>query len=918
MKQIYLLDAYALIYRAFFPFAQRPRLDSKGNNVSAIYGFINSFNDILTSFRPEYIAVVFDPPGGSFRNDFYPDYKANRSETPEAIRFGVPYIKQVIELMGVNIFEVSGYEADDVIGTLAYQAELEGHEVLMLTPDKDYSQLVTDKVSILAPMTGGGYEEIGVRDVCKRFGVQQPKQVIDILAIMGDSADNFPGIKGIGIAGAQKLIAQYGSLEAVLDAAMDIKGAIGDKVRNHSEMALISKRLATIALDAPIRFDLEQCRRGSVNISALKQLLSELELRSQLNRLSKQYATEEQSNSDLFAEQSISSSKENLEIQACTPISFDYTLVDLSKEDKFNTFLSKLTQAEQLYVHPLLYGEPQQSLYAISFMLDDTKEVYHLDCVDSVFFSPFSALRQIVEIIPKSATLIGHDLKALLLCLKRDIGLSPLVGMEDIMIAHYLLMPDINHQLHILASRYLQLDLMSFEQLISPQKASKVDFSIIENIREQTYLAQRVFALKHLHKHLITELDKRGQLDLFLKLEMPLMHILLEMELDGVRIDHSELERQGQAMEQKLVLLEQEIHLLAGKEFNVNSPRQVGEVLFEDLALDSKAKKTKTGGYTTGEEVLEKYRDKHPIVSKILDYRACRKLLSTYILALPKLSDAFGRIHTSFNQTVATTGRLSSSNPNIQNIPIRSEQGRAIRAAFLPNEGEIFVSADYSQIELRLMAHFSQDPSLIEAFRSGQDIHQATAARIAGIALDAVTPDMRRNAKTANFGIIYGVSAFGLAEQLGISRSEAKALIDGYFSSYPAVDRYMKDIVVQARSKGYVKTLVGRRRYLNDIDSNNAVLRGYAERNAINAPLQGTAADIIKQAMIYIAQEISKQGLKSKMLLQVHDELNFTVPKDELELMTALIRREMERAGEGLSVPLEVGIGVGQNWLEAH
>lgn len=918
-KQLYLLDAYALIYRAFYPFAQRPRLDKQGNNISAIYGFVNSFGDILNTFRPEHIAVVFDPPGGSFRNEFYPEYKANRSETPEAIRYGVPYIKQFIEAMGISIVEVAGYEADDVIGTLSVQAEQAGYEVLMVTPDKDYSQLVTPKVSILAPMSGGGYEEIGPYDVCQKFGVETPRQVIDILGIMGDSADNFPGIKGVGISGAQKLIAQYGSIEAMLEHSDEIKGAIGEKVRNNRDMAMLSKRLATIALDAPITFKAEDFIWLGPNMQRVNQLLSELSLFGQLKRLNKQYESAAQEVIEAIPTEHKELIKESPEDLLATSVTLDYDPILLSDAVAFEAFLHKLTKAKAIYVYASLYGEDSlsQELLSLALMLDEEREVYYLPCRATVFFDPTAYIQQICKAMPERAKLIGHDLKALLLYLTVQ-GIRLSMPMEDTMIAHYLLMPDINHQIITLSSRYLQLELMSFENLIAPQKPSKLELNTIDEAKQLDYTCARAFAVKHLHNYLIPELKKREQYALLTDLEMPLMHILLQMEWDGVLIDSAELDRQGQGLEAKLTLLEAEIHRLAGREFNVNSPRQVGEILFEDLALDSKAKKTKTGGYTTGEEVLEKYKSKHPIVGQILEYRAMRKLLSTYITALPKLADDAGRIHSSFNQTVAATGRLSSSNPNIQNIPIRTEQGRAIRGAFLPNEGELFLSADYSQIELRLMAHFSQDPGLIEAFRSGQDIHQATAARIAGVHLDEVTPDMRRNAKTANFGIIYGVSAFGLAEQLAISRTEAKALIDGYFLSYPAVDAYMKRVVAEARARGYVETLIGRRRYLTDIDSSNAVVRGYAERNAINAPLQGTAADIIKQAMIYIDKEIKAKGLKSTMLLQVHDELNFSVPQEELEEMKILIRTCMERAGEGLSVPLEVGLGVGTNWLEAH
>ena len=915
MKQLYLLDAYALIYRAYFPFAQRSRLDSKGNNVSAVYGFVNTLNDILSSFRPEYIAVVFDPPGGSFRNEIYPEYKANRSETPEAIRFGVPYIKAYLKAMNIHTVEVLGYEADDVIGTLSVQAEADGYEVLMVTPDKDYSQLVTPKVSVLSPISGGGYEEIGVRDVCQKFGVKYPKQVIDVLGIMGDSADNFPGIKGIGITGAQKLLAQYESLEDILDHADEIKGAMGEKVRNNKEIALISKRLATIALDVPISFDAKAYELKTPDVVEVQSILGELELRTQLKRFNEQFQSVEGITPSLETKTTLLKEEEPKQMV----LSLDFEVCHLDDLTTREKFCKRLLQAQTVYLHAPLFGEDSltQELLSVAFILDEEKEVYYLSLAETIFYNPRDIFGELMRCIRPSCNLVAHDLKSLLLSLRHR-GINLQGKWEDTMIAHYLLMPDASHQLSSISARYLGLDLMSFEELVTPQKLNRLDIALIDEAKLARYTTERVFAIKHLQEYLHKELDKREQTSLLYSVELPLMPILMAMELEGVHIDLEELGRQGKQIEQELDVLEKKIHDLAGHEFNVNSPRQVGEVLFDELALDVKAKKTKTGTYSTGEEVLEKYRDKHVIVNEILEYRALRKLLSTYILALPKLVDKEGRVHTSFNQAVAATGRLSSSNPNIQNIPIRTPQGRAIRAAFIPKPGELFLSADYSQIELRLMAHFSQDPALIEAFNSGQDIHQATAARIYGVSLEDVSADMRRSAKTANFGIIYGVSAFGLAEQLAISRGEAKKLIDGYFSSYPGVEGYMKRVVAEARANGYVQTLMGRRRYLTDIDSNNAVVRGYAERNAINAPLQGTAADIIKLAMIYIDEAIRERNLKSRMLLQVHDELNFSVPLEEEAEMIELIRSCMERAGEGLSVPLEVGIGVGKNWLEAH
>lgn len=928
-KQLYLIDAYALIYRAYFPFDRRPRLDSKGRNTSAVYGFINVLNDILNSFRPEHIAVVFDPPGGSFRNEFYPEYKANRQETPEAIKFGVPYIKDFIEAMNIPVVEVLGYEADDVIGTLSVKAEAAGYEVLMVTPDKDYGQLVTPNVSILAPITGGGYEELGVSDVCAKFGVKEPRLVIDALGIMGDTADNFPGIKGIGPAGAEKLLAEYGSLEGVLANADAIKGKVGEKVRAGREDALMAKRLATIALDVPIELTPDAYARRQPDMVRVTAILSELELRQQLQRMTALYKTEPSTDlfdrgfggeePDNYEPSSSPDEDDNTDTEASTSYSPSYKTYDLLEETMERRFVEQLSSAQTCYVYALVHGADSiaQSILGLAFTLDESPEAYHLVMQESVFAQPRPVLERILRAMPSTLKLVGHDLKSLYLAAHHySLGLPS--TMEDIMIAHYLLMPDMSHHLPGLSARYLKHELMSWEELIAPQKANKFTPELLSPERLADYLSSRAVASRALYGLFVPELEKRQQYHLFLDLEMPLMPILAKMELAGVRIDQEELARQGEAMELELASIEHDIHLLAGHEFNVNSTRQVGEVLFEELALDSKAKKTKTGIYTTSEEVLEKYRSKHPIIGKILEYRGYRKLLSTYITALPSLCDSEGRVHTSFNQTVAATGRLSSTNPNIQNIPIRTERGRAIRAAFVPNEGEVFLSADYSQIELRLMAHFSEDSALIEAFRLGLDVHQATAARIAGVSLDEVDANMRRNAKTANFGIIYGVSAFGLAEQLGTSRTEAKQLIEGYFASYPGVATYMKQVVADARAKGYVETIAGRRRYLSDIDSANAVVRGYAERNAINAPLQGTAADIIKLAMIAIDRELSARGLGAKMLLQVHDELNFSVPPSELDEVIELVKRCMIEVGKDLRVPLEVGIGTGHNWLEAH
>lgn len=919
MKQLYLLDAYALIYRAYYAFSKSPRLDSRGNNTSAIFGFINTLGDILSSFQPEYLAVVFDPPGGSFRSDFYPDYKANRSETPEAISYAVPYIKQFLRAMRIPALEVPRYEADDVIGTLAHQAAEFGHEVLMVTPDKDYGQLVTPLISILAPQRGGGYEELGVREVCQRHGIADPRQVIDILGITGDSVDNIPGIAGIGPVGAEKLIAAYGSLEAVLEAADEIPGKLGEHVRAGRERALLSKRLATIALDAPITLDMEACRRELPDMPAVRSLLTQLELRQQLARMERLYDSPEapqpsaRKGSSRVPEKAPALSETRPEPHQRVGELPDkrHNLLDMA--DALAQLRALLPAEPEVFVYGLLQEE--QRLIALALICSTTDDVYYLptEGAGAELLAPLMAL------LAEHPRLVGYDLKRLYYALAPEVTYPQGGERTDLLLVHYLLMPEMNHSLAHLSARYLGLTLTPYEALGLPKLGQELALSSTAPEQLGAFASERVFALKHLYRRLMPELEERQQRHLLREVEMPLLPVLLEMELRGVRIDRAELERQGGQMLREMAQLEAAIHALAGTPFNVSSPRQVGELLFDTLGLDAKAKKTKGGAaYTTSEEVLEKYRDKHPIVGKILEHRHLKKLYTTYVAALPELCDAEGRLHTTFNQASVATGRLSSSNPNLQNIPIRTALGREIRAAFVPNEGDILLSADYSQIELRLMAHFSEDAHLIEAFQAGLDIHTATAARIAAVPTEEVTADMRRQAKTANFGIIYGISAFGLAERLGISRSEAKQLIEGYFASYPGVSSYMQRVVQEARQRGYVETLLGRRRYLPDINSQNAVVRGYAERNAINAPLQGTAADLIKMAMITIAQTMKARGLRSQLLLQVHDELNFSVPPAELDEMIELVQAGMQAVGRGLRVPLEVGIGHGPNWLAAH
>lgn len=940
-KQLVLLDAYALIYRAYYPHQKRPRLDRLGRDVSAIFGFANTLSELLSSLAPDYVAVVFDPPGGSFRNEEYPDYKAHRPETPEAIRFGVPHIKEIIEAYNIPVVEVLGYEADDVIGTLAWQAEAEGLEVLMVTPDKDYAQLVTPRVSMYRPMNGGGYEEWGEREVCEQFGLSHPRQMIDYLGLVGDSADNLPGVPGVGPKTATTLLQAYGTLDEVLAHASEQKGKLAERLTLGHDLGLMTRHLATICTTVPITLDLERYARREPNVGRIRELFEAFEFRTLLERVMVRCTADIRSlneaskdinrldtskinavsDGDLFAqnytepaEMSLTG-EEDLQPEA---EAVAWQVVMLDSPERVAEFVALAGKAEALAFDTETTGLDALTaeLVGMSFALDQ-ETAYYLPIPEGRE-EALRALEPFAPLLKGEVLKVGQNIKYDLQILA-SYGVKLGGELFDTMVAHYLLMPDMNHGLDALSSRYLGYTTMPYEELVAPHKPKDANIREVALERLAYYAAEDAHVTWRLFRYFIPRLEERGQMALMQEVEMPLLRVLASMEREGVRIDTADLERQSRELTQELEQLEAEIQTLAGRPFNVNSPRQLGEVLFDELRISDKVKKTKTGGYTTGEEVLEKLKGKHPIVPMILEYRGLRKLLSTYIDALPELCYPDGKVHSTFNQTVAATGRLSSTNPNIQNIPIRTPRGQAIRGAFVAESDEyVFLSADYSQIELRLMAHFSRDEALIEAFRLGQDVHQATAARIHRLSLEAVTPEMRRQAKTANFGIIYGISAFGLAERLGISRTSAKRLIEGYFASYPGVDRYMKDVVREAQIKGYVSTLMGRRRYLPDINSANSVVRGYAERNAINAPLQGTAADIIKVAMIRIQHELEARGLRSRMILQVHDELNFSVYRPELEEVMELVRRIMSEACPELSVPLEVGMGYGRTWLEAH
>lgn len=921
--KLFLIDAYALIYRSYYAFIKNPRINSKGTNTSAIFGFVNSLEDVLKRENPTHIAVAFDPKGPTFRHEAYEHYKAQREETPEVIRQSVPVIKEIIEAYNIPILEVPHYEADDVIGTVAKQAEKEGFEVYMMTPDKDYGQLVSEHIYMYRPKFGGDYEIMGIPEVLAKYGLTSVDQVIDLLGLMGDSSDNIPGCPGVGEKTAQKLLEEFGTIENLLDHTDQLKGALQKKIIENAEQIRFSKFLATIKTDVPMQFDAACCTRRKINEERLIEIYTELEFRTFINRMNPEppkpiisKGPVQGSLFDIFpGEEAVSSKKSTLADLKSTP--HNYYLVDTEeKRSELGRFLNDRKffafDTETDGIDPLTAG-----LVGMSFAVKENEAWYvpvpaDREEADRILahFSP--ALQN-----PASQK-IGQNIKFDILVL-RKYGVRVAGPLFDTMIAHYLLNPELRHGMDYLAETYLKYKTVPIEDLIGPKGKKQLCMRDIPVDRVAEYAAEDADITLKLKNYFEPELKKEGIESLFYDIEMPLIYVLAEMELTGVTLDTVALKQSSDTLTAELKRLEKEIYEAAGMKFNINSSKQVGDVLFEHLKIEEKAKKTKTGSYSTSEDILEKMRAKHPVVGKLLEYRGLKKLLSTYIDALPELiNPQTGKIHTSFNQTVTATGRLSSTNPNLQNIPIRDELGREIRKAFTAeNDQCVFFSADYSQIELRIMAHLSGDKHMIEAFRSGEDIHAATAAKIYGIPVETVTADMRRKAKTANFGIIYGISVFGLAERLSIPRAESKELIEGYFKSYPDIRRYMDESIEIAKEKGYVETIYKRKRFLPDINSHNAIVRGYAERNAINAPIQGSAADIIKVAMVRIFNRFEAEGLKSKMILQVHDELNFNVHKDELEKVKRIVLEEMEGAIR-LQVPLIADCGEGINWLEAH
>lgn len=920
--KLFLIDAYALIYRSYYAFLKNPRINSKGMNTSAIFGFVNSLEDVLKREHPTHIAVGFDPSGPTFRHEAFENYKAQREETPEVIRQSVPIIKDIIDAYNIPILEVPRYEADDVIGTIAKQAAREGFDVYMMTPDKDYGQLVEEHIYMYRPRFGGDYEIMGVPEVLQKYGLTSTDQVIDLLGLMGDSSDNIPGCPGVGEKTAQKLLTEFGSIENLLANTDRLKGAQKKKVEENAEQIRFSKFLATIKTDVPIRFDAALCEREKPDQERLTKIYTELEFRTFINKLG--------------AEEKKPVSKDPIQgslfdiFEAEGPSKPKYsTLADLKSTP--HTYYVVDTEEKQLDLARFLNNQPffafdtetdgidplRAGLVGMSFAVKENEAWYVPVPANSVeadkilsHFTP--ALEN-----PRSMK-IGQNIKFDILVL-RKYGIRVAGPLFDTMIAHYLLNPELRHGMDYLAETYLKYKPVPIEDLIGPKGKNQRCMRDIPVATVAEYAAEDADVTLKLKNYFAPALKKEGLESLFFDIEMPLVYVLAEMEATGVTLDTAALKQSSIELTQVMNTLEKEVYESVGRKFNINSSRQVGDILFDRLKLDEKAKKTKTGGYSTSEDILEKLRSKHPAVGKILEYRGLKKLLSTYIDALPELihSDT-GKIHTSFNQAVTATGRLSSTNPNLQNIPVRDELGREIRKAFTADNPEcLFFSADYSQIELRIMAHLSGDQHMIEAFRSGEDIHAATAAKIYGLPVEEVSADMRRKAKTANFGIIYGISVFGLAERLGIPRAESKELIEGYFRTYPRIKEYMDECIELAKEKGYVETIFKRKRFLPDINSHNAVVRGYAERNAINAPIQGSAADIIKLAMARIYNRFEAEQLKSKMILQVHDELNFNVWKDELDQVKQIVLEEMENVVQ-LQVPLIADCGQGVNWLEAH
>ena len=921
MNKMFLLDAYALIYRAYYAFIKNPRINSKGLNTSAIMGFVNTLNEVMTKENPTHLGVAFDPSGPTFRHIEFPEYKAQREACPEDIKTAVPIIKKILEAYRIPVLEVEGFEADDVIGTLATKAGMSGIETYMLTPDKDYGQLVGNNVYMYRPRHNGGYEVMGTQEVIEKYGIDNTSQVIDLLGLMGDASDNIPGCPGVGEKTAVKLIKEFGSIESLLLNTDKLKGAQKKKVEDNAKLIRMSKYLATIKTDVPIELDLDALQVKDANQQELEKLFEELEFKTFAKRILKKDKQEQKKQNlqlDLFAEFP-TEGKEEAEFSSFETLkttSHKYKLVE--KEDEIKQLCDYFLTKEilSLDTETTSLSPIDAELVGLSFSVKENEAFYVPVPADQ------DEARKIVDLLRpvyenEKILKVGQNLKYdYEVLMKYDVRLAG--KMFDTMLAHYVIQPELRHNMDYLAEIYLNYKTIHIDELIGPKGKNQKNMRDLRPQDVYEYAAEDADVTLKLKNKLEGELKKYGAEELFYNIEMPLMPVLAEMEMNGVTIDTQSLADTSDVLTKRMEEVEKEIYELAGAPFNIASPRQVGEVLFDKLQIVEKAKKTKTGQYVTNEEVLQSLKGKHKIVEAILEHRGLKKLLGTYIDALPKLINArTGHIHTSFNQATTATGRLSSSDPNLQNIPVRGEEGKEIRKAFIPEPGCLFFSADYSQIELRVMAHLSGDENMIEAFREGHDIHAATAAKIYKEEMENVTRDQRTKAKRANFGIIYGITVFGLAERLEISRDEAKMLIEGYFETFPKVKEYMEKAKEQARNQGYVETQFHRRRYLADINSANATVRGFAERNAINAPIQGTAADIIKVAMIRIYNRFRTEGIRSKMILQVHDELNFSVYPEEKEKVEQIVLEEMQNAFP-MQVPLVADCGWGNNWLEAH
>lgn len=950
--KLFLLDAYALIFRAYYALIRNPRYTSAGLNTSAIFGFVNTLQDVLKKEQPTHVAVCFDPPGGTFRHEAYKDYKANREATPEDIKIAVPYIKRIIEAYNIPVIEVPGYEADDVIGTIARMAQDNGFETYMMTPDKDFGQLVSDKVKVYHPARKGGDPEVqGPEEIKAKYGFESPLQVIDMLALMGDSVDNIPGCPGVGEVTAIKLLKQFGTVENLLDNTDQLKGALQKKVSENVEQIKFSKFLATIKTDVPMVWDEKKLRREPANLDALKQVFSELEFRTLMVRLVDQgeanagldiiaspAATEQTVLEPTDSAQPIVAVKsgkkqglsqlpslfDNIEQEPVAPAPAVVEISNINSHEHDYNLIADDAQAAQLVNQIVEAGKPVGIC-----LVADGEEAMRTRIVGiavsteryKAAFMPLDdmgwMLSAVSPLFEGKVKLVGNDIKRCMVALS-TVGVIVKADYYDIAVAHYLLQPERSHSTRLIAEDLMGYSAISLDSLTGAKGKKQKRLSEVKPERLSEWACEMADLALTLQPQLDKRLEDSGLTSLLTDIEMPLVEVLASMEMAGARIDEKALADYSIKLTEQMNALERECHELAGMEFNTASPAQVGEVLFDHLKIDAKAKKTKTGQYSTTEEILMKLRDRHPLIDKILELRGIRKLLSTYVNALPVLvNPRTGRIHTTYNQTVTATGRLSSTNPNLQNIPVRNDDGKEIRRAFIPSDGNVFFSADYSQIELRLVADLSHDATMLAAFAADEDIHAITASKIYHEPLDKVTSDQRRKAKTANFGILYGISAFGLSQRLNIPRSEAKMLIDGYFETFPQVKQYIERSVAQAREQGYVTTLFGRRRMLPDINSRNAVVRSFSERNAVNAPIQGTAADVIKRAMIAIYHRFQQEGIRSRMILQVHDELNFDVIPAELDRVTSIVVSEMENAYSG-GVRLTASHGVATNWLDAH